>query len=191
MLTSAIVPPINHVLRQADWARAKLREHQGKVARITVVPFTFAFVIAEGGEVNAAAPGALPSVEISLTPPVLLRLFAGSDSAISEADISGDAGFAADIHAIARDLRYDAEEDLSRVLGDIAAHRVASTGRDFVAWQMSLFSDFAARSADFLTFERPVLISAPRVHEFVREVDELVDAVARLEKRIEKLEARG
>ena len=191
MLTAAIVPPINHVLRQADWARAKLRAHQGKVARIIVPPFTFTFVIDEAGEVAVAAPGALPSVDIALTPPVLVRLLAGSDSAVADADISGDAGFAADIHAIARDLHYDLEEDLSRVMGDVAAHRVASAGRQFVAWQKSLFSHFATQSTDFLTFERPLLASAPRVREFVREVDELLDAVARLEKRIEKFEARS
>lgn len=190
MFTSAIVPPINHVLRQASWAREKLSAHSGKVARIALLPFTFDLAVKENGEVAAAGADALPAVELTLTPALLLRILSGSEAAASEVTVSGDALFAADINTLARNLRYDAEEDLSRLVGDIAAHRIAETGRGFVAWQKALFANFAANSAEFFTFEQPLLAQGMRVREFIAQVDELRDAVARLEKRIEKLEAR-
>ncbi|MGH8729316.1 MAG: sterol-binding protein, partial [Burkholderiales bacterium] len=72
-------------------------------------------------------------------------------------------------------------------VGDVAAHRIAGAGRDFVAWQRTLFSNFAAAGAEFFTFEQPLLANPKRAREFMAEVDELRDAVARLEKRLEKL----
>lgn len=187
MLTSAIVPPINHLLRQANWAREKLSAYSGKSARIVVSPFMFNFTIKENGEVGAAAADAAPAVELTLTAPLLLRILSGDEAAASEVSVSGDASFAADINAVARNLRYDAEEDLSRVVGDIAAHRIAEAGRGFAAWQKSLFTSFVANSAEFFTFEQPLLAQEARVREFIAQVDELRDAVARLEKRLEKL----
>lgn len=189
MLTSAIIRPLNHLLRHASWARDKLRAHAGKTARISVSPFSFSLTITEEGEVRAATDGE-PGVLLSLTPPLLIRVLAHDEAAMSEVEVAGDASFAADINFIARNLSYDPEEDLSRVLGDVAAHRVAGAGRDILAWQKSLFENFAAAGADFLTFERPILARSLRVQEFLSEVDEVRDGVARLEKRIEKLERR-
>jgi ubiquinone biosynthesis protein UbiJ len=190
MLTSAIVPAINHVLRDAEWARQTLRAHQGKAAQVTVLPFSFTFLVTAAGNVEAAPENAVPAAEIELSPPLLLRLLAGSDAAAAEVSVKGDAIFAGDISTVARNLRYDIEEDLSRLVGDIAAHRIASVGRDFFAWQKSLFADLASSGAEFLTFERRVLPAEPDVRKFISEVDELRDAVARLEKKIERFEAR-
>ncbi|HET6756247.1 MAG TPA: SCP2 sterol-binding domain-containing protein [Burkholderiales bacterium] len=190
MLASTIVPPTNHLLRQNNWARQKLREHKHKTAQISLPPFTFCLTVLEGGEVATAAPDAAADALLSLDFPLLLRILAGDEAAASEVSVSGDAQFAADINTIARNLRYDAEEDLSRVVGDVAAHRIASAARDFVSWQKSLLGNFAQTTAEFLTFERPVLADAARVRGFIAEVDELKDAVARLEKRMEKLRAR-
>jgi len=189
LLTSAIIPPINHLLRQANWAREKLRTHVGKTARILVSPFAFSLAITDKGEVAAANDGE-PDVMLSLTPPVLIRILARDESAMSDVEIVGDAAFAADINFVVSHLSYDAEEDLSRIVGDVAAHRMAGAGRDILAWQKSVFENFAAAGAEFLTFERPLLVDLSRVQKFIAEIDDMRDAVARLEKRIEKLESR-
>jgi ubiquinone biosynthesis protein UbiJ len=190
MLTSAIVPPINHLLRQNNWARQKLRAHKHKTAEILLPPFTFFLTVSEEGEVAAAAQDAVANVSLSLNFPLLLRILAGDEAAANEVPVSGDAEFAADINTIARNLRYDAEEDLSRVVGDVAAHRIAAAGRDFVAFQTALLANFASSLKEFLTYEQPLLADPSRVREFITQVDELRDAAARLEKRIEKLGAR-
>ncbi len=64
----------------------------------------------------------------------MLRLAAREESAWREIEVGGDTDFAAAINHIARNLRWDVEEDLSRIFGDIAAHRMAETGRTFQRW---------------------------------------------------------
>ena len=43
--------------------------------------------------------------------------------------IEGDVQLAADVNWLIANVRWDAEEDLSRVVGDAPAHAVASVGR--------------------------------------------------------------
>ncbi|MGH8728668.1 MAG: SCP2 sterol-binding domain-containing protein, partial [Burkholderiales bacterium] len=113
MLTSAIVPALNHLLRQANFARQKLRAHQSKIARIEIPPFTFVFAVRENGEVAEARSEAAPDVVLTLTPPLLFRILAKDETATRDVTIAGDGEFAADINFIAANLSYDAEEDLS------------------------------------------------------------------------------
>jgi len=78
------------------------------------------------------------------------------------------------------------EEDLSRVVGDIAAHRMAQAGRRRRVPKRAAVS-MAENVAEYLTEEKAVLVTPLQAAEFVREVDELRDAVERLDKRIERL----
>ena len=61
---------------------------------------------------------------------------------------------------LARHLRWEVEEDLSRVLGDVAAHRLASTGRALVAWHLDALERVAGAIGDYLIDEKRVLARA-------------------------------
>ena len=137
------------------------------------------------GEIANAAPDAVPDVTVRATPVLLLRLMARDTSALNDVAVSGDAEFAAAINHIARHLRWDVEEDLSRVVGDIAAHRMAETGRKIAHWGQQGADNLARSFAEYWTEERPLLARRADVDQFVREVDVLRDDLARLEKRIE------
>jgi ubiquinone biosynthesis protein UbiJ len=101
---------------------------------------------------------------------------------------SGDAELAGALQFLFRNLRWEYEEDLSRVVGDVAAHRIASTGRAFTAWQKDAAERLGQNFAEYLTEEANVLAPPAAVSGFARAVDDLRDAVERLEKRIERLE---
>jgi len=187
MLDPAATAFINHLLRGASWARDELRRFSGKTARFEVMPLALSLTVLESGEVAPAAAAAEPAVTIRLTPGLLLRLAARDETAWREVGIAGDTDFAATINHLARNLRWDVEEDLSRAFGDIAAHRMAESGRTFRRWGEQALLNTGRSFAEYWTEERPLIAGAHDLDNFHRAVDELRDDVARFEKRVEKL----
>ncbi|MGH8633406.1 MAG: ubiquinone biosynthesis accessory factor UbiJ [Burkholderiales bacterium] len=186
----AAAAAINHLLRSASWARDALRRHAGKTARFEVFPLAVAFTVLEGGEVAPAGADAAPTATVKLAPGLMLRLAARDESAWREIDIAGDTDFASAIHHVTRNLRWDVEEDLSRVFGDIAAHRMAEAGRTFQRWGEQAAENTARSFAEYWTEEQPLIAGGRDLEEFGRAVDQLRDAAARLEKRLENLSNR-
>jgi ubiquinone biosynthesis protein UbiJ len=186
----AAAAAINHLLRSASWARDVLRRHAGKTARFEVFPFVAALTVLESGEVAPAGANAAPAATVKLAPGLLLRLAARDESAWREIDIAGDTDFASAIHHVTRNLRWDVEEDLSRVFGDVAAHRMAQTGRTLQRWGEQAVENTGRAFAEYWTEEQPLIAGARDLEEFGRAVDQLRDAAARLEKRIEQLSSR-
>lgn len=191
MLDQTAVAFINHLLRGASWAREALRRFAGKTARFDAAPFGFSFTVQDNGEVGAAAADAAPTVTITLTPGLALRIAARDETAWREIGVSGDTDFAAALNHVARNLRWDIEEDLSRVFGDIAAHRMAESGRVFRRWGEQAIENTGRSLAEYWTEERPLVASAQDLDQFNREVDRLRDDVARFDKRVEHLLNRG
>ncbi len=191
MLNPAATAFINHLLRGASWAREALQRFSGQTARFDAAPFDFSLTVQDNGEVGAAAADAVPAVTITLTPGLALRIAARDDTAWREIGVSGDTDFAAALNHIARNLRWDVEEDLSRVFGDIAAHRMAESGRVFRRWGERALENTGRSFAEYWTEERPLVASAQDLEQFYREVDRLRDDVARLDKRMDSLKARA
>jgi len=132
-----------------------------------------------------------PDASFTLTPGVALRLLAADKNAWQEVQMSGDTELAREILFVAQNLRWDAEEDLSRVFGDIVAHRMVRAASDLHHWRQQATDSIARSAAAYWTDEQPLIATRHDVERFVREVDALRDAVARVEKRIEQLTARG
>jgi ubiquinone biosynthesis protein UbiJ len=190
MLAAAASRIANHLLEPAEWAREKLAPHAGKAARFAFPPGQVTLQVAADGLMQPAPADAQPAVVIRFRPDSVLRTLADREQAWRSASIEGDAGFAADLSQVAAHLDWDVEEDLSRVFGDIAAHRMAQAGRVAAAWPAQAARSLAQNAAEYLTEEAKLLASPLQVAEFVRDVDELRDAAERLEKRIEQLARR-
>ena len=187
MLDPAATAFINHLLRGASWAREELKRHAGRTARFEAVPFGLSLTVLENGEVALAAADAVPAVTVRLTPGLMLRLAARDETAWREIDVGGDADFAVAINHLARNLRWDIEEDLSRVFGDITAHRMTETGRTFRRWGEQTLDNTGRSFAEYWTEERPLIAGGRDLEAFNRAVDQLRDDAARLEKRVEQL----
>jgi ubiquinone biosynthesis protein UbiJ len=85
-------------------------------------------------------------------------------------------------------MDWDVEHDLSRLVGDLAAHRLAEISRRAVGDPRAMARSLAESAAEFLQEEAHLLAARPGVAWFNGEVDELRDALARLQKRVACLE---
>lgn len=180
---------INHLLQGASWARERLKPFAGRIVRFNLTPFTLTLAIRDSGEVADCAPVSAADASFTLTPAVALRVLAADGSAWQEVEFSGDTALAREILAITQNLRWDIEEDLSRIFGDIAAHRMVQTGKSLRRWQSETVDGITRAAAAYWTDEQPLIASRLDVERFLHDVDELRDDVARVEKRIAHVDA--
>jgi ubiquinone biosynthesis protein UbiJ len=190
MLEPLSAAALNHLLHAADWARARLAPFHGATIRVVVPPTSSTYTVADDGTLRADAE-AEPAATITLSPAVAFRLLVlKDDTARAEIDVQGDAALAGALTRVLASLEWDAEEDLSRVVGDVAAHRIAGAARSLANWHRELAGNLSRAAGEYLTEERPVIASPSALRDFAAEVDALRDDTERLGKRIERL-ARG
>lgn len=181
---------VNHLLAGASWARERLKPFAGKTVRFEIAPVTVALVVRNDGQTDDATGETVPDATFTLTPGIALRVLADDRNAWQEVQLSGDTALAREVLAIAQNLRWDVEEDLSRVFGDIAAHRMVQAARELRRWQRATADSFARSAVAYWTEEQPLIAMRRDVERFVHDVDTLRDDVARLQKRIEQLANR-
>jgi len=119
MVTGAALPVLNHLLDQAPGAHARLQRHAGATARLQLGGVGLGFSIAEDGRL-LADDSETPAVTLRLPADALLKSMHDGDAALREARIEGDAALAETLGQVLRGLRWDAAEDLSRLVGDVA-----------------------------------------------------------------------
>jgi ubiquinone biosynthesis protein UbiJ len=187
MLDALAGAPLNHLLRANEWARAALKLHAGKVARFHCPPFDTRLAVLDSGEVAPAPAGAVPDLVLTLSPGLMLRIAARDETTWRDIRIDGDTALADTINHLWRHLRWDAEADLSRVFGDIAAHRMAESGRTLQRWAQTSGDNLTRSAAEYWTEEQPLIAARTDVSRFNADVDQLRDDVARLDKRIARL----
>jgi len=178
---------LNHLLAAEPWARARLAPFAGETIELRGPPFPpLHFVILPGGTLEAGS-SSNPALTITLTPEALLGLVRGAEHFARALEVEGDPRLAAEVSALARHLRWDVEEDLSKLFGDVAAHRIADTGRALAKWHADAALRFVDSLADYAVDEKRMLMARPEVDEFAAAVARLRDALERLEKRVERL----
>ncbi|SEK87990.1 ubiquinone biosynthesis accessory factor UbiJ [Nitrosovibrio tenuis] len=191
MLASVAIAPFNHLLRGESWARKRLQPCAGKTARFRLPPFPdLALTVQASGEISPAAKGTPDDAVVTLVPGLLPRLLARDEDAYREIRISGDSEFAEEIIRVGKNLHWDAEQDLSVVMGDILAHRVAQAGQSLVHWHTDTIRNLLQTLMEYWTEEQPLLAKPAKLHEFIREVDALQNEAAHLEQRVNALAAK-
>ena len=190
MLEPLAIPAINRLLRANSWALERLRPHAGRTALLSCPPVSLRLTVLDTGELAPAARETAADVTLVSTPGVLLRLAARDESAWNAASVSGDMELAGTIDYLRRNLTWDYEEDLSRIFGDIAAQRLAGGLRELDAFARKTLLNLGQIFAEYATYDRPALASRSGVDAFCRDVDEVRDHAARLEKRIELVASR-
>ena len=177
---------LNHLLRAEPWARERLAPFAGEALELAAPPLPpLRFMIQPEGTV--AAGGAQPSLVIKVSPSVLAGLARGEEHALRAVDVSGNARLAAEVMLLARHLRWDFEEDLAQLLGDVAAHRLAGALRGFALWHADAARRLAAALADYATDERGLLLRRGELAALAADVARLRDALERLDKRVGRL----
>ena len=182
-----ITAALNRLLHESPLAMERLRKHAGRTVRFDVGPLPIAWTIQPDGSVASADPRGVRDLSIRVSPFALPRLAAGDEAAWREVQVEGDAELAQEVSFLARNLRWDPEEALSKVVGDIAAHRVVGAVRGGARWGREAVERTTAAAMEYWTEEVPLVASRVKVEDFVRGVDALRDDVERLEKRLAAL----
>ena len=161
------VTALNHLLEREAWARARLAPFSGEVVELRCTPMpVLRVVVTEGGRVRAADPVSDATLLITAKPGLFAALSKGEDHLMRAVDISGNARLATEVLALARFLRWDVEEDLSRVFGDVLARRMVGTVRDFASWQADAARRLAENAVEYDVEERHLVVARTEFDAF-------------------------
>jgi ubiquinone biosynthesis protein UbiJ len=206
MLTDALENALNRNLPRSPRARELLESLSGRRLEIELRGTGARFSIESAGVVLRIRAGALPPVSggaVDSPPPdarvsgslLALLALAGSDpeAVIRRGDVEfgGDAEVAQRFRELARLLRPDLEEELSRWVGDAPAHQAARFAKFALEFGRRAITTGARNVAEYLSHESLDLVSAAEAESFFRDIGQLREDVDRLEARIALLAGGG
>jgi ubiquinone biosynthesis protein UbiJ len=142
--------------------------------------------IADDGTLELASIDA-PSVTLSLTPTFSALLGAmreGAAGLTGHLKVEGDVMVAAAVGEIAQHLRWDIEEDLSRLVGDVVAHRMAGAARAGVLQAQAIGDRAQSGLRQFLVDEDRQLLERRQFDQFGQELSDLEARLDRLAQRV-------
>jgi ubiquinone biosynthesis protein UbiJ len=189
MLARALLVLVNHLLDQSEWARRRLLPHAGQVALLRLPMAALHLTVTDDGHLEAVAGGGEPDLTLTVSGEAVAAAVGGSDAAMKHVHVAGNADFGEALGFVLRNLDWDAEADLARLLGDGAAPRVHRTLLGVLAWHRQTLERAGENLRDYLVLERPVLVSASAVQDLAGELTGFLDDLARLEKRVARGEA--
>lgn len=102
-------------------------------------------------------------------------------------ELAGDAQLADDFQQLLEYAKPEIEEELSGVVGDVAAHRLGEIARGVSSWTRAAGSTMGANIREYLQEESRDVPSRYEVERFTDNVNALRDDVDRLEARINRL----
>jgi ubiquinone biosynthesis accessory factor UbiJ len=118
-----IVLALNHVLQQEPEAMARLARQKGRVARINAAQLAIELIATPAGLLDLAPADSKADLTLTVTDSNPLSLLQttlkGEKPAIQ---VQGDVQLAAEVNWLVDHVRWDVEEDLSRIMGDAPAH---------------------------------------------------------------------
>lgn len=182
---------LHHVLAQNSWARARLQPFAGRTGRLSMAPWlTLAFQIDRDGVPVMTSPEGSADVDVVLPPDTPLLVLQGADKVMKSARLSGSADFADALAFVLGNLRWDIEEDLSRIVGDIAAHRIVGAIEAFVRWQREAARNLGDNLGEYWVEERRSLVKAGEISSLRDDIATLQADTHRLEQRLQRLGSR-
>lgn len=178
---------LQHITNQNNWSRPQLMPFAGKVVAFDFTLIQVNVIILEDGSLAIAGETTVPQATIHLPPSLALRLLANDETAKMQIKIEGDAHLATEFSKILQNMRWDIEEDLSHIVGDIAANKIGTTSQFAYATAKKQSINLAEMLSEFWQEEKPILAKKRHVEHFNADVDALRSDVARFEKRLAKL----
>jgi ubiquinone biosynthesis protein UbiJ len=187
---------LNRNVAQSERATALAQQLEGRGLALAFegTPVTLFFRVADGrialdtreaGDVDARLSGS-PLSLLSLVGPGAEDRLRGSSIRIA-----GDAEVAQRFRDLLQQAQPDVEEELSRLVGDVAAHQFANVARGFFGWGRKAVDSFATNVAEYLQEEGRDVPSRIEVEEFLEAVDQLREAADRFEARLSRAEFRA
>lgn len=193
MLLRPLQEAVNRLLGLDPGARERLAGLAGRHldVHLTGMPTPLRVSFTEDGLslgiIDDTAVGA--SATLTAAPSALLALaLSNGQSGGRDLAFKGDVGMIHDVRLLFSELEIDWEEQLSRVLGDVAAHQVGRAARGFGDWLRHVGDVFLNNAGEYLTEERHSLPAAQEVERFITDVDRLRQDADRLVARVRRLQ---
>jgi ubiquinone biosynthesis protein UbiJ len=206
--SAAICHGINHVLAGEPWASAELAKHAGKAIALEMPFGRFAVKITNSGLLEAvrhadsseisdgeAVPPIRTALVLTISSQALSTLLTSSgpirENAFKSVTIAGDADLAQLLGRLAGQLRWEYEEDLSKIIGDAPAHFAVAQGKKIASAGRAAGLDLLENTIEYLSEEKKVLLNQRDFAIYKNQLMELRDSVERLDKRIALLQQRS
>lgn len=186
MLKPILTRLLNHLITQNSWARAKLIPFAGKSVRFNMPPISASLTILEDGGLAMAGNASEPDATVTISLPIALRLLAKDEAAAKQPQLEGDTELAIALSKVLQNLEWEYEDDLSHLIGDIPANKIASFGRETVAGIKKQSLNAAEMLVEYWQEEQPMIAKKRHVEKFIADVDNLRDDAERLSKRFDK-----
>ncbi|HWK50500.1 MAG TPA: SCP2 sterol-binding domain-containing protein [Steroidobacter sp.] len=186
---------LNRNIAASSAARALCRRLDTKVMALHVEGMPLSIYFKANGEqmsLDTQLEGAA-NATLSGTPLSLLRMAGPAPEAAlrtGSVHIHGDAEIAQTFSELLKQARPDLEEELSRVIGDVAAHQVGNVARSALGFARRAADTFAQNVSEYLQEEGRDAPSRTEADEFINGVDKLRDDVDRFEARLSLLERK-
>lgn len=187
---------LNRALRLDPATLERLAALAGKAIEIRLRPFDLNFFLLPGpaGIELAAQIERAPDTVFTGTPLGLLRgaLQRGERRELFGDDlhIEGDTDTGRRLKAILDGIDIDWEEQLSRLLGDVAAHQLGNLARGLGRWTRETGASLTDDLDEFLHEEARLMPPRAEVEAFLAAVDVLRTDADRLEQRVLRLQRR-
>jgi ubiquinone biosynthesis accessory factor UbiJ len=183
---------LNRNIAGSAAARRLCKKLDGKVLALHVTGLPLSLFFRSAGERMSidTADADTPAASLAGTPLALMRLAGPAPEAAIRGGaihIQGDAEVAQAFSELLKQAQPDLEEELSRVIGDVAAHQVGNVARAALGFGRRAIDTFTQNVAEYLQEEGRDLPSRTEADEFIADIDKLRDDVARLEARIAML----
>ena len=190
-----IAAALNRQIASRAQARALCARLDGRlvVLRVRDTALSAAFLLKDSGISMSAAVDGEPDVIITGSLLALMRLAATGDEELMRSgviDLAGDGETAASFRQLLRYARPDPEEELSRLVGDVAAHGIGEVIRGIGNWGRQSGAVIRQNIGEYLQEESRLLPGRRDIHRFREAVETLRDDVERLEARIRHLQQR-
>jgi ubiquinone biosynthesis protein UbiJ len=187
MLKALSTRLLQHLISQNSWANNLLLPFAGKSVQFKIGVITTSLVILENGNLAIAGETNIPDATVIIKPTLLLRLLTKDKSANRQIMIEGDTQLAAELAKVFVNMRWDYEDDLSHLIGDIPANKIGTYSRDAAKSLKKTSINLAEMLSEYWQEEMPLITKKRNVEKFNTEVDNLRADISRFEKKLDKL----
>jgi len=184
---------LNAYLKLDPMALGRLSRLAGKVIAIELRGLNIMFYLLpdKTGISVRGAVGASPDTTLRGTPWSLMRLGLAKNRQgllfSGDVEIFGDMETGQRFKEILDAMDIDWEEQLSKVVSDVVAHKVGNVVRGIQDWSTQAIDSLNADITEYMQEESQLLPRREEVDEFLSSVDTLRADVDRLEKRVARL----
>lgn len=189
-----LLQALTALLGREPWARDRLVAHAGKSVRLTL-----------GGswqlQASVSSTGLLQACDAAVAPDVTLCLPAGrlhelpalwqqqgASGVVGLMHIEGDAGLTRVIADLARGMRWDIEEDLSHLVGDVLAVRLVAAARQGAGATRAAAGRARDNLGEYLTHESQLGVGSAEWGDHAATLAQLSQRLDHLESRLGRLE---